>query len=70
MSQALALEVASERPEEEGAMSPPDEVPTVLFYEITIAAVDQAKLLSRMTQGLVRPRCMLGTASCLPQARR
>ncbi len=29
------------------------------FYEVTIGSVDQPKLLSRLTDALVRPACIL-----------
>jgi hypothetical protein len=58
LSQALALEVGerAEGQEAESAAVGPGR-PTediAVFYEITIASVDQPKLLSRLSEALVR----------------
>ena len=47
--QALALE-ANERNEDEAGR---EELEHITFYEITIASVDQPKLLSRLSEALV-----------------
>ncbi len=61
--QALALEVGErERAEaHEAEPSARSDTENPVFYEITIASVDQPKLLSRLSEALVSPHA----ASCL-----
>ena len=52
--QALALEFG-ERTETSHDGTPQDTQPDSTFYEITIATVDQPKLLSRLSDAMVSP---------------
>lgn len=54
--QALALEAAQDREMSEGGGGGADDQPSIearMFYEITVASVDQPKLLSRLSEALV-----------------
>ena len=80
LSQALALEAGEQRSEggghqqqEEASSSSRGDVESVTFYEITIASVDQPKLLSRLSEALVsaprasRPRDVRRSVRRLPR---